>query len=1213
MKSRNSEVKKLRGLDLQNFKTSKPHNLNSEIPKIIGGKTTALIFLLFYAVGFSQDTTMTPYCCYPPFVTEVVPPNIMILMDNSGSMADESYQIDLSEIYVGSPEDTIKWYGYFDPDTTYSYASSRFYPDPNGPWPGRILNWACMSRGDILRKALVGGAATSQFGAGSDPIILKSEGRDSWTVYYRNGASGYNRFRVSHGGSGLTELTVTNSGTPPINATLSTAKVQVDIPRSDWIGVIQQVAGEEVSPGQWVWRENAPRFGLFIYNLTWSGNVGGHIVDYIGGPVTLNNMCNHIQNTGWTTNTPLCETYFEIIHYFTQSDPHYLNGNYNAQEGGEKDPQYEKVDGHYVPVWCRRNFVLAITDGEPTVEQPIPNDDIGHLPHATGLRTWGRPYTIDHGGKVGGHFDEIAYYANTTDLRAPNYQVVADSQALTLYMIYCFGRGGGPFLSQVAKCGGFIERDNIPGPNLLSEWDADTNGVPDNYFEAQNGSELEAAIMKAITQMMATVSSASGVAVVTPGSGSGGATTQAQFYPVHNFATGELLNWIGTCQGLWLDPYGWIREDNDNPSAHTLHLQKDWVIKMSLVGNNVMIDRYEDPNGMGIDSEFVHVGQVTIEDLLPLWDGGEWLWNHTEDARTIKTFVDLNKNGYVDAGEYKDFTTANTAILRDYLNVNSDSIADIVIRYIRGEDFPGLRTRTANNKVWKLGDIINSGAVAVQGAIERYDFIYGDIGYKNYYDSLLDRRQVVYVGGNDGMLHCFNNGIPVELDTFPTPMKYEPGGYDLGEEMWSYIPYNLLPHLRWLTDKDYCHVYYVDLKPYVTDVQIFTPGPAHPDGWGTILIGGMRLGGMTIESLADTCSSAYFAIDVTDPDNQVPMWEFTDPGIGLTMCYPIVIKVKDSWFLTFGSGPANCEGESYQNANIYCLDLATGQLKRMWTLPDANSFVSNIFGADWGMDYTVDRIYFGDCYSNYASVPPDWHGKLYRILTNDKEDPAQWTADSCIFDFGDYPVTAEGSIATDDFNHLWLYFGTGRFFTDIDELDITTQRYIGIRDDTTRATTVAGLYDVTDVWVDTNQVVHYGGGGTSTFDALIDTTNTVGGWWRELDSLGERNLTTSLVFGGAVLFTTFVPTEDICSYGGEGYLWALYYRTGTAYITPFLDTDSLRHPESVYIGPGMPSEPSLYVTADQTNVFIQTGGGLVSPETGIPGLPKSGVIIWKGR
>ncbi|MBA7535659.1 hypothetical protein ES705_27917 [subsurface metagenome] len=29
MKSRNSEVKKLRGLDLQNFKTSKPHNLKS--------------------------------------------------------------------------------------------------------------------------------------------------------------------------------------------------------------------------------------------------------------------------------------------------------------------------------------------------------------------------------------------------------------------------------------------------------------------------------------------------------------------------------------------------------------------------------------------------------------------------------------------------------------------------------------------------------------------------------------------------------------------------------------------------------------------------------------------------------------------------------------------------------------------------------------------------------------------------------------------------------------------------------------------------------------------------------------------------------------------------------------------------------------------------------------------------------------------------------
>ncbi|GAI49548.1 unnamed protein product, partial [marine sediment metagenome] len=232
--------------------------------------------------------------------------------------------------------------------------------------------------------------------------------------------------------------------------------------------------------------------------------------------------------------------------------------------------------------------------------------------------------------------------------------------------------------------------------------------------------------------------------------------------------------------------------------------------------------------------------------------------------------------------------------------------------------------------------------------------------------------------------------------------------------------------------------------------------------------------------------------------------------------------------------------------------------------------------------------------------PGNWGGKIYRILTNDDTDPNTWDT-SMVFDM-QRPITSEGSIATDDYNHLWVYFGSGRFFSEIDEGDYTTQYYIGIREDTTRATTVAGLLDVTDIQVDTNEVVHYGGGITSTFDALIDTVNVIGGWYHKMEGPGERNLTTSLVFGGAVLFTSFLPTGDICSYGGYGNLYALFYQTGTAYIKPFLESaGSLYYRIHTDLGQGMPSEPSLYVSADQTKVFIQAGGGIQSPETGLPG------------
>ena len=1189
-------------------------NKNLNYTNKICGKILVSAILVFAALGFAQDTLMTPYCCYPPFVTEVVPPNIMILMDNSGSMGDRAYTV--TDLTMGGHDDSIRWYGYWDPNAMYSYASERFHEDPAGIWPGHILNLVSHSRGDLLRKALVGGAATSQFGAGADPIRLVSEGRNSWTVRYRRDASSYNTFTISHSAD-ETRISCTRTGVnPPINGTLSGARGRIDIPRDRWIGVIQRIAGEEVSPGQWEWRDNAPRFGLFIYNLTWTGNVGGHIVDYIGGATSLNDMCNHVQNTGWTTNTPLCETYFEIIHYFTQSRPHYMNSNYTPQPGGQKDPQYENPPGGggYIEVWCRRNFCLAITDGEPTAEQPIPDNDALHLPNATGLRTFGRPYSQAQGG-IGEHFDEIAYYANTTDLRAPGYQPVADSQSLALYIIFTFGRGSN-LLKTAAKCGGFIEKGGAPGPDQLPEWDADSNGVPDAYFEAENGDELEAAIMKAITQMLATVSSASGIAVVTPGTGVGGATSQAQFYPRHNFPTGEVLDWIGKAQGLWMDPYGYLREDTQRD--YKMHLQNDYIIEMYLSGNIVMVDRWLDVNGDGLDPGDIPQASIPLDDIEVLWDGSDWLWTHTSADRNIITFVDLNRDQIVDTtSELFDFDTTNATLLRPYLNVgnfvHNDSVAKVVIEYIRGTDFPDLRARTAGGNVWKLADIINSGAQSVQGAIERYDFIYGDMSYAAFKDSIEDRRQVVYVGGNDGMLHCFNNGIPVEDTVDPMiTMEYLADAYDIGQEMWAFIPYNLLPHLRWLTDPYYCHVYYVDLRPYLTEAQIFPPDAVHPHGWGTILVGAMRLGGMEIISEADTCMSSVFCIDVTDPANPVPMWEFSDPSTGLIMCYPTAVKVDSSWFLVFGSGPTNCEGECelMQQASVYALDLATGAELERWTLLDPQSFISNIFAADWGIDYTVDRIYFGDCFGSQ----PNWNGKIYRILTNNDEDPTNWTL-QFVFDMGSYPIVAEGSITTDDYNHLWVTFGTGRFFTDNDELDLIPQRYIGIREDTARATTVAGLYDVSNVWIDTLGHVN-NAGGITTFDELAYHIDSIGGWWREFDTPGERNLTTSLIFGGAVLFTTFIPTEDICSYGGEGNLWALYFRTGTAYYDPFLNPDTAnpnRLPEKVSVGPGMPSEPALYVSGDKTKVFIQAGGSIVSPETGIPGLPKSGVILWKGR
>jgi type IV pilus assembly protein PilY1 len=1148
--------------------------------------STVVMISLLISIATAQ-IQITPYCCAPPFVTEVVVPNIMLSLDNSGSMYDRAYAP-----LTTTMSDTTSYYGYFKPESSYVWSSNRFVSSPTGPYPGNILNWACMSRADVAKKVLTGGKANVL----GSVARLVSEGRASWTKTYQRDALNYNTISVSHAGNDATVITITSTGAnPPISATANNLAVEVDIPEPEYRGVLDQIGDKD---GDRHWDEDAPLFGLWHYNF----DRGGYIRDYIGDPDIID-MRNHINDMKCENWTPLAENYFEILHFFSQADAYYDNGNYSENPGALHDPYYDKNLRDMVP--CRKSFVIMITDGESTMDQEIPNSDPS-MPDCINLQNYWdgiNPLLPSNGTD---YLDDVCLYGHVNDMRPDvgsgwGNRELDDDQSVECFVIYAFGTIGSGLLMDAAKCGGFDDKngDNLPGPDS-AEYDKDGNGIPDNYYQAASGAEIEQAILSILVDIQAKISSGSGVSMLSVGTKAGGSTVQGQFYPRKIFNTGEVLDWIGTCQSLWLDPFGNLREDNQHDAI--LDLQNDYVVTMEWSGSNVMVTRFSDIFGNG--DSLVQVDYVPIEDLVPIWDAGNWLWRNHNPPTNREIWTSIN-------GVKTDFNLANSGQLRPRLGIGlSQATADTIIQYVRGLDFSNAnkRMRTAGGMVWKLGDIINSGATLISQPIERYDFIYGDMSYARYYDHYRNRRQVVYVGANDGMIHAFNAGIALRSpDNALRPIELDPAGFDLGEELWAHAPYNLLAHLKWLMDPEYCHVYYVDLKPYITDVRIFPDDPVHIDGWGTLLVGGMRLGGTAIPNDLETCRSAYFAIDITDPLNPQPLWEFTDPALQYTVCYSTVVKVRDSWFLVFGSGPITCGGDCAQNGRIFVLDLTTGTLLRTFILPDAQSFIADIFACDWGIDYTVDRIYFGECH--YVGAPvKGWQGKIYRIQTHDEIDPNLWTMDM-VMDMKQ-PVTAEGSVATDEYNNLWVYFGAGRLYSDIDESNPTRHLYLGFRDDTTHSTDYTQLYNVTNINVDTNGLVQP---GDLPFDSLISMVDQRLGWYRQFNQNGERNLTSSLVLGGAVLFTTFVPSADICSYGGFGNLYALFYRTGTAYTKAFLGDTLGNNRIMLSLGSGYPSEPSLYVSADQTKVFIQVGGGIVSPETGIPGLPRAGVILWKGR
>ena len=191
-------------------------------------------------------------------------------------------------------------------------------------------------------------------------------------------------------------------------------------------------------------------------------------------------------------------------------------------------------------------------------------------------------------------------------------------------------------------------------------------------------------------------------------------------------------------------------------------------------------------------------------------------------------------------------------------------------------------------KTWRLGDIVYSTPTIVAAPSEGFDLLYKDDTYTNFYKKYVKRRTVVYAGGNDGMLHAINGGF-YDSDNLKfwkgcDSGTYSDTGKSLGSELWAYVPYNLLPHLYWLTDSAYnsqYHVNYVDLKPRIFDAKIFTPDTTHTNGWGTVLVCGMRFGGGKIRadlnhdntySTTGTTPdrimrSAYIVMDITDPES----------------------------------------------------------------------------------------------------------------------------------------------------------------------------------------------------------------------------------------------------------------------------------------------------------------------------------------------------------
>jgi len=130
-------------------------------------------------------------------------------------------------------------------------------------------------------------------------------------------------------------------------------------------------------------------------------------------------------------------------------------------------------------------------------------------------------------------------------------------------------------LLYTAKWGGFIDSNNNKLPDLTSEWDAVNNndgstvsdGIPDNYFYATNPLQLENSLNRVFLTIVQRASSGTAAAVASNNISGVGALYQAYYEPLRQDAANKKVSWIGTVQSLWLDDYGYLREDNGNAAV----------------------------------------------------------------------------------------------------------------------------------------------------------------------------------------------------------------------------------------------------------------------------------------------------------------------------------------------------------------------------------------------------------------------------------------------------------------------------------------------------------------------------------------------------------------------------------------------------------------------------------------------------------------------
>ena len=443
-----------------------------------------------------------------------------------------------------------------------------------------------------------------------------------------------------------------------------------------------------------------------------------------------------------------------------------------------------------------------------------------------------------------------------------------------------------------------------------------------------------------------------------------------------------------------------------------------------------------------------------------------------------------------------------------------------------------------------LGDIIHSSPIHVGKPNAPYPDRdpFGNVSqrYSNFANENYNRKGVVYVGSNDGIVHGFDTE-------------------NNGKEILAYIPAELFDDssahrgLHYLTDPDYIHRYYNNHSLASNDAFILNTNVNTSAQWRTLLTGGYGAGGKGI-----------FALDITDTNfdhtmlsaNKTVLWEFTDENsayMGNSYSKPRVVLLNNQqWAVIFGNGYNSASGK----AALIILFIEAG-LDGTWSSTDYKVLdtgqgsatnktgLGEITSVDLDGDFIVDRIYGGDlngrmwAFDLSSSNQNDWQ---VAHSSNGIKRPLFQAPDHQAITIKAAISRGVVSSATNQPNVL-VIFGTGQMLTIADPSDNRQQSLYGVWD--------AGVSNIKQQQlVQQNLLTNSAPGIRIMSDHAVNYNSESPiqgdlGWYFYLPQPGERLTVSPEVRLDQVFFATTIPDEDICSNnGGSGWLMALDTRNG---------------------------------------------------------------------